>query len=108
MSWRSGVSSARHRSPDRVRELPSCGGMMQARKDKPRSMAARLALEVLRLYKAVSSGGVAARRCRYIPTCSDYAREAIERHGLARGLGLAYRRYRRCVPGSVGGNDPVP
>jgi putative membrane protein insertion efficiency factor len=82
--------------------------MMRALEDKPRSVAARLALEVLQLYKTVSSGRVAAPRCRYTPTCSDYAREAIERHGLVRGIGLAYGRYRRCVPGSVGGNDPVP
>lgn len=46
--------------------------------------------------------------CRFSPTCSHYAAEAIERHGLRRGLALSARRLLRCRPGAAGGVDPVP
>ena len=46
--------------------------------------------------------------CRFEPTCSRYALEALDRHGAVRGSGLAARRVLRCHPGCAGGPDPVP
>lgn len=46
--------------------------------------------------------------CRFEPTCSEYAAEALEIHGVWRGCGLAIRRLLRCQPFSRGGFDPVP
>ncbi|MEX2446580.1 MAG: membrane protein insertion efficiency factor YidD [Dehalococcoidia bacterium] len=64
-------------------------------------------LTLIRLYqRAVSPNlGVA---CRFEPSCSHYAYEAIERHGAARGAWLAARRLGRCRPGGDTGYDPVP
>jgi putative membrane protein insertion efficiency factor len=46
--------------------------------------------------------------CRFYPSCSDYAREAIERHGAAFGTWLAAKRVAKCHPYHPGGYDPVP
>lgn len=47
-------------------------------------------------------------RCRYLPTCSEYAREAIDRHGVHLGSWLALKRLCRCQPFGAHGHDPVP
>lgn len=69
--------------------------------------AARLVVQLLDLYKRFLSP-LLPPACRFTPTCSVYAREAIERHGLARGAGLAVRRLVRCHPLNKGGFDPIP
>jgi hypothetical protein len=65
------------------------------------------ALALLRWYKR-SVSPLLPPSCRYTPTCSEYAVEAIERHGLARGTVLATRRVLSCHPFARGGYDPVP
>ncbi len=72
----------------------------------PRSVGVAMVLWLLGLYQAYSAGRPA--RCRYLPTCSNYAREAIERHGVIRGGGLSVRRVLRCNPFGSSGFDPVP
>ena len=47
-------------------------------------------------------------RCRYIPTCSQYALEAVEKYGAVKGSWLAAKRILRCNPFHKGGYDPVP
>ena len=66
-----------------------------------------IALGLLRLYKLILSPLLPAA-CRYEPTCSVYAQEAIERHGAIRGTVMAARRLARCHPFREGGYDPVP
>jgi len=67
----------------------------------------RMAQALIRLYQATLRP-ILPPACRFTPTCSDYALEAIGRHGLLRGVGLAARRILRCHPFHPGGYDPVP
>jgi putative membrane protein insertion efficiency factor len=71
------------------------------------SGVARGAIVLLRAYKRFVSP-LLPRVCRFHPSCSEYAREAIELHGVARGSGLALWRIARCQPWGRGGFDPVP
>jgi putative membrane protein insertion efficiency factor len=61
---------------------------------------------LIRIYQAARVGHVSP--CRFSPTCSHYAVDAIELHGARRGLGLTVRRLLRCRPGGPSGFDPVP
>jgi putative membrane protein insertion efficiency factor len=63
-------------------------------------------ISLLRFYKAVISPWLPPS-CRFVPTCSEYAREAIERHGALRGSMMGVRRLLRCHPFHPGGYDPV-
>ena len=62
---------------------------------------------LLRLYKRLISP-MLPPACRYVPTCSEYAAEAVALHGLFHGAALAFWRLLRCNPFARGGYDPVP
>lgn len=62
---------------------------------------------LIRVYQKVVSPSL-GRNCRYSPTCSSYAAEALDRFGLFQGTWLAIRRVGRCHPLREGGYDPVP
>lgn len=62
---------------------------------------------LIRGYQLVLSPWL-GRRCRFHPSCSEYALEALQRHGLWKGFWLALRRIGSCHPWHAGGFDPVP
>ncbi|MDR1128437.1 MAG: membrane protein insertion efficiency factor YidD [Treponema sp.] len=66
-----------------------------------------LALFLIRFYQRVISPHLGAN-CRYYPTCSAYAYEAVRKYGVFRGAFLAIKRVLRCHPLHPGGYDPVP
>lgn len=66
----------------------------------------RILISLLKLYK-VAISPLLPPSCRFVPTCSEYAREAIERYGALRGTWMGIRRILRCHPFHPGGYDPV-
>lgn len=67
----------------------------------------KLVLWFIRFYQRAISPYL-PRNCRYYPTCSQYAAEAVRRYGAWKGMGLAVGRIFRCHPFHPGGYDPVP
>lgn len=74
---------------------------------KPRRVLVRPLTAAIRGYQKLVSPAL-GRNCRFSPTCSSYALEALERFGVLRGTSLALRRLGRCHPLFEGGYDPVP
>ena len=70
-------------------------------------MLARFLVMLVRGYQ-VAISPLLPPSCRYSPTCSQYAIEALRRHGAVKGSWLALRRLARCHPFHPGGYDPVP
>lgn len=71
------------------------------------NVAARILLASLKVYKLLFSQ-LFTGSCRFLPSCADYAAEAVTVHGAVRGTWLAARRLARCHPLCNGGHDPVP
>ena len=69
--------------------------------------AQHLLIGLIRAYQLLLSPFI-GNQCRFTPTCSQFAREAVEKHGAIRGSWLAVRRVSRCHPWHPGGHDPVP
>ena len=70
-------------------------------------MMAKIFITLISLYKRFISP-LFPNSCRFYPTCSDYARQAIEKHGAVKGLYLAAKRLGKCHPFHPGGVDRVP
>jgi uncharacterized protein len=73
----------------------------------PGSLVRAALLGLIRLYQLTLSPWLGTQ-CRYEPTCSKYAAEALERYGVRRGVWLAAKRLGRCHPWGRSGYDPVP
>ncbi len=71
------------------------------------SAGRKVAIALVRLYQ-LTLGTILPNSCRFYPTCSEYALEAIGRYGILTGLWLALKRLCRCHPLHPGGYDPVP
>jgi uncharacterized protein len=67
----------------------------------------KILLGLLQLYRYLFSSWL-GRHCRFEPSCSRYAREAVEKYGAGTGSWMAVRRLSRCHPWCAGGYDPVP
>jgi|GEM_PF-116713 len=92
----------------RFRRTPAWSGVdLSANSMQTARMAETALIALLRFYK-VAVSPMLGNRCRFYPSCSDYAREAIQYHGAARGSFLAAKRLCRCHPFSAGGIDLVP
>ena len=76
-------------------------------RQSPQRVAILVLQSLIRVYQLVVSP-LFPPSCRYLPSCSDYAVEAIGRHGAIVGIGLAARRLGRCHPWGSSGYDPVP
>lgn len=76
--------------------------------DTSPSVAARTAIAFVYVFRAVRYGLFPVKTCRFAPTCTEYAIEALRLHGIVRGGALALRRVVRCHPLHPGGFDPVP
>lgn len=74
----------------------------------PAGQTRAVLVAAVRLYQQEISPRRARPCCRYTPTCSAYALQALETHTLGRGLSLSIRRLLRCRPGSAGGIDLIP
>ncbi|MDO5775373.1 MAG: membrane protein insertion efficiency factor YidD [Eubacteriales bacterium] len=68
----------------------------------------KLCISMIRFYQREISPYKVYTRCKYIPTCSEYAVQAIQKYGVLKGIVLAAWRILRCNPLSKGGYDPVP
>ncbi|MEZ5171449.1 MAG: membrane protein insertion efficiency factor YidD [Acidimicrobiia bacterium] len=84
----------------------SCPDPGDPDRDRRRSPLAAAVLRFVKLYRTVSSG--TQPHCRYLPTCSAYAEEAVRTHGALRGGWMATKRISRCHPLGGTGYDPVP
>lgn len=82
----------------------ACDALPPAAPPGPAARALLLAIDAYRALLAPLVGGY----CRFTPSCSLYAAEAVRRHGAGRGSALALRRLLRCHPFHPGGFDPVP
>jgi len=98
--------SARAAQDHELDELHDEDAPVAERAETRRTVGQRAALGALRAYQSARAGQLSP--CRFYPSCSAYAVEAVERHGAGRGMWLAMRRLARCHPLGGRGVDLVP
>ncbi|MBQ0025425.1 MAG: membrane protein insertion efficiency factor YidD [Bacteroidales bacterium] len=81
--------------------------MKESRRASVQSLLIWLPVRLIKVYKVILSPYL-GRQCRFTPTCSTYALEALEKYGLFKGSWLAIKRILRCNPFGGSGFDPVP
>lgn len=86
---------------------PPCKNAAKPAPGAAADLMVRLATGMIRAYQLVLRP-ILPPACRFVPSCSEYALEALQRHGWAQGSWLAARRILRCHPFHPGGFDPVP
>ncbi len=87
-------------------DSPAEADVSEAQRSNENGLVRRAAIFCIRAYQATAP--YRPNVCRYQPTCSEYAAQAISKHGLYIGIALGLRRILRCSPFSHGGYDPVP
>ena len=73
---------------------------------QPLTLPRVIAIGLIRVYKLIVSP-LLPSACRFHPTCSEYMKDAVEKHGVVKGVGMGLRRLSRCHPFHQGGFDPV-
>lgn len=71
------------------------------------NLAQRLVIGAIRVYQ-IALSPYFGQQCRFTPTCSEYGKQAVAKHGAIKGTWLTIRRVGRCHPWHPGGHDPVP
>ena len=104
--WRTRLSECCHKPPAGLLD-PAAVPVGTMDSGSCLTVPQRIAVALLWIYKA-SISPLLCSACKFHPTCSEYARQAILAHGLPRGSWLAVKRLLRCRPFSPGGIDPVP
>ena len=93
--------------PPYANHWSNTGSEWLAMRTMPNTITITTLTTILRAYKFLVSP-LLGPRCRFYPSCSEYAIQALEAHGVVRGIWLAFKRVSRCHPWHPGGIDPVP
>ncbi|MEZ5046593.1 MAG: membrane protein insertion efficiency factor YidD [Chitinophagaceae bacterium] len=71
-------------------------------------MTLHILIGLIKFYQLALSPFLGTNKCRYTPSCSEYAKEALLKHGILKGFWLGIKRISRCAPWGGHGYDPVP
>ncbi len=75
---------------------------------KVKKVILKILIFIIKTYQLLLSPLLGPSKCRYTPTCSEYAMEALKKYGILKGLWLSFKRIIRCAPWGGHGYDPLP